>query len=78
VKAFATSPALVLACPAFAVDPVELANPTLDTAHPRIHYFAEDEGQTGALGVLMGIGLFSTPGCVGTEPERWRSSSATN
>ncbi len=29
----------------------------------------EDEGQMGALGVLMGIGLFSTRGCVGTEPE---------
>jgi predicted alpha-1,2-mannosidase len=29
----------------------------------------EDQGQLGALGVLMAIGLFDVQGCVGTEPE---------
>ncbi|NLR78421.1 GH92 family glycosyl hydrolase [Chitinophaga eiseniae] len=29
----------------------------------------EDEGQMGALGVLMGIGLFSVQGCVGENPQ---------
>jgi predicted alpha-1,2-mannosidase len=29
----------------------------------------EDEGQMGALGVLMAIGLFNVQGCVGTEPQ---------
>jgi putative alpha-1,2-mannosidase len=29
----------------------------------------EDQGQLGALGVLMAIGLFDVQGCVGENPE---------